>query len=150
MQTTLRQTFDTSDGYSSLIAWWFREMFTPRSNSEVVAETLRRAGALPQPIGEKLLLDLVRYDSVRLVISLASLSLPVMAVQSTYSNEQRERQSMTKGKATPYLNMLRTKVPSARIEIIPNTGHFPQIDNTTQVNGLLDDFVGSLGTAAHT
>jgi pimeloyl-ACP methyl ester carboxylesterase len=57
---------------------------------------------------------------------------------------------MTKGQTTPYLNMLRTNVPSARIEIIPNTGHFPQIDNTTQVNGLLDDFVGSLGTAAHT
>ena len=97
-----------------------------------------------------MLLDLVRYDSVRLVISLASLSLPVMAVQSTYSNEQRERQSMTKGKATPYLNMLCTNMPSARVEIIPDTGHFPQIDNATQVNGLLDDFADSLGTAAHT
>ena len=150
MQTTLRETFETSDGYSSLIVRWFREMFTPKSNAEVVAETVRRARTLPRPIGEKLLLDLVRYDSVRLATSLASLSLPVMAVQSTYSNEQRERQSMTKGKATPYLNMLRTNVPSARVEIIPDTGHFPQIDNATQVNGLLDDFVGSLGTAAHT
>jgi hypothetical protein len=52
-----------------------------------------------------------------------------MAVQSTYSNEQRERQSMTKGKATSYLNMLRTNVPSARVEIIPDTGHFPQIES---------------------
>jgi pimeloyl-ACP methyl ester carboxylesterase len=41
MQTTLRETFETSDGYSSLIVRWFREMFTPKSNAEVVAETVR-------------------------------------------------------------------------------------------------------------
>ena len=76
MQTTLRQTFGTSDGYSTLISRWFREMFTPRSNAETVAQTLRRAGALPQTIGERVLLDLVRYDSVRLAPSLASLEPP--------------------------------------------------------------------------
>jgi hypothetical protein len=65
-------------------------MFTTKSNAEVVAKTFRRAGTLPQPIGKKLLLDLVRYDSVRLATSLASVNLPVMAIQSTYSNEQRE------------------------------------------------------------
>ena len=94
-----------------------------------------------------MLFDLVRYDSVRLAPSLASLSLPVMAVQSTYSNEQRERRSMTKGHTTPYLDMLRANVPSARVEIIPDTGHFPQIDDATQVNELQDGFIGSLGTA---
>jgi pimeloyl-ACP methyl ester carboxylesterase len=41
--------------------------------------------------------------------------------------------------------MLRTNVPSARVEIIPDTGHFPQIDNAAQVNELLDKFLGSLG-----
>jgi len=148
MQTTLRQTFDTSDGYSSLIARWFREMFTPRSNAEVVAEALRRAAALPQPIGEKLLLDLVRYDSVRLATSLANINLPIMAIQSTYSNEQRQRRSMSEGQATPYLNMLHSNVPSARVEIIADTGHFPQIDDATQVNELLDEFIGSLGAGA--
>ena len=128
MQTTLRQTFSTSDGYPSLIARWFREMFTPRSDAQVVAETLRRAGALPQPIGEKLVLDLVRYDSVRLATSLASIKPPVMAIQQ----------------ATAYLNMLRANVPSACVEIIADTGHFPQIDDATQINELLDKFLGSL------
>src|SRR5690242_18729415 len=103
-------------------------MFTPRSNAEVVAEALRRAAALPQPIGEKLLLELVRSDSVRLATSRASVNLPVMAIQSTYSDGQRMRRSMSEGKSTPYLNMLRANVPSARVEIIADTGHFPQID----------------------
>jgi pimeloyl-ACP methyl ester carboxylesterase len=150
MRTALVQTFDTSDGYRTLIARWFREMFTTKSNAEVVAKTFRRAGTLPQPIGKKLLLDLVRYDSVRLATSLASVNLPVMAIQSTYSNEQRERRSVTSGQTTSYLDMLRINVPAVRVEIIPGIGHFPQIDSATQVNELLDDFVGSLGTAAHT
>ena len=150
MQTTLRQTFDTSDGYSSLIARWFREMFTSRSHAEVVSETLQRAATLPRPIGEKMLLDLVRYDSLRLAPSLASLSLPVMAIQSTYSNEQRQRRSMTHGQTTPYLDFLRANVPAARVEIIPNTGHVPQIDDAAQVNDLLDNLIGSLRAAALT
>ena len=101
--------------------------------------------ALPQPIGEKLLLGLVHYDSVRLATSLASINLPVMAIQSTYSDEQRVRRSMSEGQTTPYLNMLRANVPSARVEIIADTGHFPQIDDATQVNELLDKFLASLG-----
>jgi len=108
-----------------------RDVYT-KSNAEVVAKSLRRAGTLPQPIGEKLLLDLVRYDSVRLATSLASVNLPVMAIQSTYSNEQRERRSMTRGQTTSYLDMLRINVPAVHLEIVPDAGHFPQIDNATQ------------------
>ena len=58
---------------------------------------------------------------------------------------------MTEGHTTPYLDMLRANVPSARVEIIPDTGHFPQIDDATQVNELQDGFIGSLRAAeSHT
>jgi hypothetical protein len=55
-----------------------------------------------------------------------------MAIQSTYSNEQRERRSMTRGQTTSYLDMLRINVPAVHLEIVPDAGHFPQIDNATQ------------------
>ena len=32
---------------------------------------------------------------------------------------------MSKGQTTPYLEMLRARIPSARTEIIEETGHFP-------------------------
>jgi pimeloyl-ACP methyl ester carboxylesterase len=51
---------------------------------------------------------------------------------------------MTKGQTTPYLDMLRAHLPAARIEIIPDTGHFPQIDEAAQVNALLSDFIVTL------
>lgn len=64
---------------------------------------------------------MVRYDTGRLATSLASLRVPVMAIQTTYGNERRERRSMTAGQTTPYRDMLRANVPAIRIEIIPNT-----------------------------
>ena len=70
--------------------------------------------------------------------------VPVMAIQTTYSNEQRERRPMRKGQTTPYLEMLRARIPSVRIEIVEDTGHFPQIDESGQTNALLDNFFGSL------
>ena len=71
-------------------------------------------------------MDMVRYDGSRLASSIADLRIPVMVIQTTYSNEKRERRSMTKGQTTPYLEMVRNGIPSVRIEIISDTGHFPR------------------------
>ena len=145
MEATLKETFATPDGYPTLIARWFQEMFTTKSNPAVTAALVERAGHLPREIGEKVLLDLVRYDTDRLSLSLGSLRVPVMAIQTTYSNERRERRSMRPGQTTPYLDMLRARIPSVRIEIIEDTGHFPQIDEPDQTNALLNSFLGWRG-----
>ena len=115
-----------------------------KSDPAVVASVVERAERLPQSLGEKLLLDMLRYDVGRLTTSLADLRVPVMAVQATYSNEQRERRPMSEGQTTPYLHLLRAAIPTARIEIIEDTGHFPQIDQSGQTNALLDKFLVSL------
>ena len=60
----------------------------------MAASVLERASRLPRPIGEKMLIDMLRYDVGRLTGSLATLRVPVMALQTTYSNEKRERMSM--------------------------------------------------------
>ena len=85
-----------------------------------------------------------RYDVGRLAASLAGLRVPVMAVQSTYSNEKRERRPMSQGQTTPYLDMLRASVPSVRVEIIAETGHFPQLDDSARTNALIDSFLAGL------
>jgi pimeloyl-ACP methyl ester carboxylesterase len=40
--------------------------------------------------------------------------------------------------------MLRASVPSARIEIVADTGHFPQLDASAQTNALIDGFLAVL------
>ena len=109
----------------------------------MVTSVVECAERLLRSIGQKLLLDMLRYDVGRLTTSLADLRVPVMALQSTYSNEQRERRPMSKGQTTPYLDMLRSRIPPARLEIIGDTGHFPQIDKIAQTNALLDSLLAT-------
>ncbi len=144
MAAVFRERFATPDGYATMVNGIFKDMFTTRSDPAVAASVIARARRLPQPIGEKMMTDLQRYDVGRLTHSLASLRVPLMALQATYSNEKRERRTMSKGQTTPYLDMLRANVPAVRIEIIANTGHFPQLDESAQVNALIDSFVTAL------
>ena len=93
-------------------------MFTAKSSPAVIAAVQHRVGRLPRRAVEKMLTDLIRYDVDRLSAALTEMHVPVLAIQATYSNESQERRSMAKGQTTPYLDMLRTRVPSVRIEII--------------------------------
>jgi pimeloyl-ACP methyl ester carboxylesterase len=142
MEASLRQAFAYPDGLETLMRRWFAEMFTAKSDPVAVASIVGRAERLPRSIGETMLLDMVRYDGTRLAASLAGLSVPVMAIQATYSTESRERRSLSAGQTSPYLDMLRACIPSVRIEIISDTGHFPQIDEATQTNAATDRFPG--------
>jgi pimeloyl-ACP methyl ester carboxylesterase len=144
MKTPLTEAFATPHGYTSLTNAWFKDMFTAKSDVSVVAAAIGRAARLPRPIGEKMLIDLLRYDVGRLSTALSDLCVLAMAIQTTHSNEKRERRSMIQGQTTPYLDMLRARVPSVRIEVIADTGHFPQIDESAQTNALLDSFLATL------
>ena len=146
MHELLRERFAESGGYAETTTSLFRQMFTGRSDKVTVAAVMERASRLPEDIGAPLLLDLVRYDIWRLEASLASIKVPVMVLQTTYSNEKRERKTMQQGQTTPYLDMVRARVRSARIEIIPDVGHFPQLDAPAATNALLAQFAAGLGT----
>lgn len=146
MGQTLQDMFATQAGFATVTGTWFKDMFTAKSDPRVAAAVVARAAQLARPVGEKLLMDLQRYDVTRLEASLAALRVPVMAIQTTYSNERRERRPMTLGQTTPYLDMLRAKIPGVRVEIIPDTGHFPQLDEPTRTNVLIDGFLSSLMT----
>jgi pimeloyl-ACP methyl ester carboxylesterase len=144
MEPIQLQAFATADGYAAHTQALFSDMFTARSDKAVAAAVLERAGRLPRPIGERLLTDMLRYDIGRLANSLASLRVPVMALQTTRRNDRGERTTMQVGQSSAYLDMLRANVPSIRIEIIPDTGHFPQLDESARTNALIEDFLATL------
>jgi pimeloyl-ACP methyl ester carboxylesterase len=144
MEPGLRERFASAESYRTLTNALFQDMFTAKSDPDLVTSIVARAMRLPRPIGEKMLTDLLRYDVGRLAWSLACLRVPVMAVQTTYSNERRERMKLREGQSTPYLELLRARVPSVRVEIIADTGHFPQLDESERTNALMDDFLTAL------
>jgi pimeloyl-ACP methyl ester carboxylesterase len=145
MEAVLKDRFATSDGYAATVKGLFADMFTAKSDPAVAAVVGARAERLPRPVGEKMLTDMARYDVGRLTGSLTSLRVPVLVVQSTYSNEKRERRPLSEGQTTPYLDMVRASVRSVRVEIVADTGHFPQLDERDRTNALIDRFVGALG-----
>jgi pimeloyl-ACP methyl ester carboxylesterase len=144
MAEPLREAFAAPDGFVTLTGKWFSEMFTAKSDLAVAGAVVQRAQRLPRAIGEKMMLDLLRYDVTRFSTSLSDLRVPLFAIQATYSNERRERRPLSQGQNTPFLDMLRSRIPSVRTEIITETGHFPQIDEAAQVNALLDAFLATL------
>ena len=115
MRATLLQRFATPASTTEAIAGMFKDMFTAKSAAATAAAVIERAKRLPPEIAAKLLLDLQRYDVTRFKASLAGVRAPLMALQSTFSNDKRERKTMAKGQMTPYLEMVRKVQPGARI-----------------------------------
>ena len=144
MAATLRSTFAQPDGFNGMVTGMFRDMFHAKADKAVAAAVAARVQRLPRAVGEKMMLDMQRYDTHRLTASLGCLRVPVMAIQTTFSNEKRERKSLQAGQTTPYLDMVRRAIPTVRVEVIPDTGHFPQLEEPEQTNALLDEFLTSV------
>lgn len=130
--------------YLVLVRGLFEQMFTPRSDPGMAAAIVERALALPEAVGQQLLLSLVRYDVEKLEETLARTNKPLLVLQTTFVNEARQRASMRAGQTTPYLDFVRAKVPGARVEVIPGVGHFPQLDAPAGTNRLLESFIATL------
>src|SRR6201995_3592114 len=78
MAAILRERFAAPDGYTKLVGGLFKDMFTARSDPALATSVIERARRLPQPIGEKMMTDMQRYDVGRWMHSLVSLRVPVM------------------------------------------------------------------------
>jgi pimeloyl-ACP methyl ester carboxylesterase len=130
--------------YAAAVRGMFEQMFTSRSDPAVKAAVVERAMTLPAPLGQALLLSLARYDEDRLERALERVGKPLMVLQTTYTNDRRERVPLRAGQTTPYLDFVRSRAPQARIEVIADTGHFPQLDAAAETNRLLASFAGSL------
>ena len=140
---TLETRFAAGD-YAIVVRGMFEQMFTPSSDANVVAAIGRRALALSESVGQAMLLSMARYDQEALGAALERVDRPLFVLQTTYVNERRERAPMSAEQTTPYFDFVRAKVPTARIEVLPGLGHFPQIDAPAETNRLLASFVATL------
>jgi pimeloyl-ACP methyl ester carboxylesterase len=130
-----------SVGYPAFAESLFEQMFLrpSRDATRIVA----RAKRLPSDIGAELFADMVRWDAARMDAALDAVNVPLMVVQST-AMRGGKRVPLAAGESSPWLELVRRRVPHARIEVVPGVGHFSQIEAAVQVNALLTDFVGSV------
>lgn len=129
------------DGYRLFVQAFFDAMFVASSDPALAEAITERALALPPAIGRALMADLAGWDAGDAASALAAVGVPLLAIQSTTMGPTRERVSLEPGGESPWLNLIRTSVPTAAIAELPGAGHFPQIEQADVVAALIARFV---------
>jgi len=128
-------------GYKKFAENLFRQMFfeqTPASERLV-----QRAVRQSAEIGAALWPRMARWDAAVLETALTAVRAPVLVIQTTTRNERGERGPLQAGQSSPYLDLLKSKIPGVKTEVLPGLGHFPQLEAPERVNALIADFARS-------
>lgn len=127
----------TGAGYPAFAENLFRQMFfKPSAEADaIVARALRQSAEF----GPDLWPRLARWDAQSMDAALAAVRCPLMTIQSTTRNTlTMKRAPMEPGETNPYLELLKSK--GARVEIVPDTGHFAMLEAPERVNRLIEEF----------
>lgn len=127
-----------TQGYENFVRKFFKEMFVPTSDPNLKAAVIERALRMPAQIGAALLARLAGWDAAEVPAALASLQVPLLAIQTTFVNSERVRIPLAAGQSSTWLDLVR---PYARIEILPGLGHFPHLEQPAQISALLANFI---------
>lgn len=131
-------------GYGVFARRLFDEMFVVSSDPKLKSTIMERALQLKSEIGGTLFPRLVGWDARHMETALAAVQVPLMILQSTTMSAERIRVSLSAGQSSPWLDLVKSRAPNARIEIVPGVGHFPQLEAPERVNALLADFAKGL------
>ena len=120
-------------GYAAFAEMLFRQMFLkPSAEADaIVARALKSSAAF----GPELWPRVTRWDAGSMDAAFAAIKAPVLAIQSTTRNAQLQRTALKAGETSPWLDYVRAK--GARVEIVPDTGHFTQLEQPQRVNQLI-------------
>ena len=123
-------------GYPSFAENLFRQMFFKQTKeAEAIVERAVRSSAA---FGAELWPRMARWDAANMESALEASRGRILAIQSTKRDAQLKRSPMKPGESTPWVELLRTY--GARVEIIPDTGHFTQLEAPQEVNRLIAGF----------
>jgi len=126
-------------GYPAFAEHLFRQMFfraSPEADA-IVARALRQSAQF----GPLLWPSMARWDAAEMDVALAAVRAPLLAIQSTTRDAQLRRSPLKAGQTTPYLDLICSAVPGARVAVVPDTGHFTQIEAAGEVNRLIAGFI---------
>ena len=131
-------------GFSTVVAGMFGQMFVPSSDPARKQAIIERALAFSPEIGLALFPRMVGWDARHMEHALQTLKQPILALQSTTLNIERQRVPLQAGQSTPLLDALRRLSSNVRIEIILDAGHFVNIDKPDVVNRNIETFIDGM------
>ncbi len=122
--------------YAAFAESLFRQMFFKPSveADAIVARAVRSSAAF----GAELWPRMARWDAATVESALAAVRGRILAIQSTTRGADLKRSPLKPGGTSSWLELL--EAYGARIEIVPDTGHFTQLEAPQRVNQLIAEF----------
>ena len=137
LQTLLREP----DTTALMVQKMFEDMFGGTLDAQVSQQIIQRATNMPTSRVSQLLVDMHGWDAGELEHALLRLNAAARTgfsvLQSTWLDGSRNRRNMNQGESSDYLDLLRTKVRRASIEVLENTGHFIQLEHPERVGDVI-------------
>jgi len=124
-------------GYAAFAETLFRQMFfTPSREADAIVERAVKASA---EFGPHLWPRVTRWDAGQMDAAFDAVRAPLLAIQSTTRDASLKRRMLAAGDTTPWLDYVRSR--GGRVEIVPNVGHFTQLEAPQTVNRLIEDLI---------
>lgn len=127
-------------GIDTLTEHLFNDMFVEGSDPAVRERILARAKKVDPLLREELFVDMVRWDLTKARDALKQITVPVLALQSTYINRDLKRVPLQPGMTTPWIDAIMATVPKSQAKVVPNVGHFTMIDAAQMVSEEIGKF----------
>src|SRR5436190_8395069 len=124
-------------GYAPFAEKLFRQMFfKPSAQADAIVARAVKSSA---EFGPELWPRITRWDAGSMDAAFDAVRAPVLAIQSTTRNAQLQRAPLKPRDTSAWIDYLRSR--GARVEIVPDTGHFTQLEAPDAVNRLIVDFL---------
>ena len=124
----------------------FAEMFFGEYDPALKDRIVARAMKLEPNYGTRVRSGFSGWDATNIEKALSNLKVPLLVIQSTGLDAGLQRYSLKSGDETPWMDLVKRFVPTARIEVIPGHGHFIMLEAPEQTNEFIDSFVKRLNT----
>jgi pimeloyl-ACP methyl ester carboxylesterase len=128
-------------GVAGLLRAGFEGMFVPGSDPGLRQRVMERVEGIDTAFAEALLRDAVRWGAYEAPGILAGVRAPILLLQSTARDENNHWRALKPGMKTPWTELVTQSADDVELCIIPEVGHFLQIEAPEAVNKEISLFV---------
>jgi len=100
-----------------------------------------RGAAVPTDVAVATYLAMLDWDANRCEAVFDAVSVPVMVLQSTTRDPDKDRRPLKPGEMAPYQKMIMERIEGAQTESFLGVGHFTMIEAADTVNACIRNFI---------
>lgn len=132
-------------GYADFAGGLFSQMFSDKAPVDIRERVVARCLGFDPDWASELFTNMGQWDVQHMPMALAKNELPLLAVQTTTIANAGHRRTLGANEASSFTDYLKASFThsNSRIEVIADTGHFPQFEEIEQLNSLIAGFVAS-------